>query len=403
MQILKAEGLIDEFVGNDLQAEFQLLKDEVEFFRAAAENARRQKIRDDELCKVIETSILDSFFQNQGMWYGEQPDFLKRLEQAFGKYGIQTFDDVDTIVKKIHDSRISDQLLLGLQHWQSQFFWLVMDREETRPVRTWFCELLNAADPDPYRIKLRKLLLRRAVPELVDEMKNPQALDSIAAVNLIMDGTRRSKYEDLPKLLAGGFWMKRKDFLSKAYLKYPGEFSVNYFLAVHCLGDGTSRRELDLEKAIEHLLICYAMEPECPGVLARLMDGYTRLKDAKHAMLYGDKMVQLFPEMAEVHFVFALHCSLLNLHEQAVASAKRSIELDSKFVSPYTLLCRIHLERKEFDQAMHFGNAVARARPENRTAKFWAEEALRQTRLARKQQPEQEDSDSDGLSTSKRR
>ena len=403
MQILKAEGLmIDEFVGNDLQAEFQLLKDEVEFFRTAAENARRQKIRDDELCNVIETSILDSFFQNQGMWYGEQPDFLKRLEEAFEEYGIKTFDDVETIVKRIHDSRISDQLLLGLQHWQSQYFWLVMDREKTRPVRTWFCELLNAADPDPYRIRLRKLLLKRAVPELVEEMNNPQALESMATVNLIMDGSRRCRYEDLPKLLADGFWKKRKEFLSKAYLKFPGEFSINYHLAVHCLGDGTPRRELDLEKAIEHLLICYAMEPECPGVLARLMDGYTRLKNAEQAVIYGDKMVQLFPEMAEVHFVFALHCSLLNLHDQAVTSAKRSIELDSNFVSPYTLLCRIYLERGEFEQAIRFGQAVVEARPENKTAQFWAAEVLRQSKLARNPEIDEE-SEKQSASSSKRR
>ena len=159
MQIRKAEGLFDESVGVSLQGEFGRLKNDVESNSAASELARIQRIKDDTLCNVIQTSLLDSFFQNAGMWYGQEPDFLQRLEDAFADYGIKVFDDIDPLVQKIHDSRISDELLRGLHHWQSQFFWLERDREKTKPVRTWFCNLLNSADPDPYRIKLRKLLL----------------------------------------------------------------------------------------------------------------------------------------------------------------------------------------------------------------------------------------------------
>ena len=120
MQIRKAEGLIDDSITANLQSEFKLLKTDVESNNAASERARQQKKKDDMLCEVIQTSILDSFFQNQGMWFGEQPDFLQRLEDAFGDYGIRIFDEIDPLVKTIHESRISDELLKGLHHWQSQ-------------------------------------------------------------------------------------------------------------------------------------------------------------------------------------------------------------------------------------------------------------------------------------------
>ena len=395
MQVRKAEGLVDDSIGKDLLQEFKQLKRDVEKQSETAELARQQRIKDGAFCDVVAVSILDSFFQNRGMWFGPEPDFLKRLEDAFGDYEIETFDDVEPLVQKIHESRISAELLQGLQHWQSQFFWLKRDREKTKPIRTWFCEVLDAADPNVYRTRLRQMLLQRDVPALVAEMQNPQALESLSAVQLIIDGTRRCKYEDLPKLLANGYWKKRYEFLSAAFLQYPGEFSVNYFLATHCLGDGTPRRELDLKKAAEHLLICNALEPQCPGVLARLMDVYTRLKDSDNANIYGNQLTQLNPKMAEAHYIVALYSSILKNHELAVSSAQRAIELDSQFISPYTLLCQIFLKREEFERAKYYGDAVVKVRPDHKSAQYWSQEVARQTKLA-KNKPASNDAPADG-------
>ena len=208
-------------------------------------------------------------------------------------------------------------------------------------------------------------------------MDNPDALNSLATIQLIVDGTDRAKYEEKPALIADGYWKKRRDFLSAAYLKYPGEFSINFVLARHCMGYSLNRRELDLPKAVEHLLVCYAMEPECPGVLARLMDVYTRLENVEQASTFGDRLVQLYPEMAEAHFIVALYSSKLGLHEKAVASAERVIELKPEFVESYTLLCRMFLARKEFDLATKYADAVIKVQPDNRTAQYWAQEVAR--------------------------
>ena len=256
-------------------------------------------------------------------------------------------------------------------------FWLDRDREKTKPIRTWFCNVLNAADPDPYRIRLRKLLLNWSTFEVVDEMQNPEALASLPTIQLIIDGTDRARYEEKSKLIAEGYWKKRHEFLSAAYLKYPGEFSINFVLARHCMGWGLNRRELDLPKAVEHLLVCYAMEPECAGVLTRMMDAYTRLKDVEQATIFGQRLVQLYPQMSEAHFIVALYSSLLGLNDEAIEAAKRSIELNPEFVESYTLLCRIYLERREFDLATKYAQAVVKVRPENRTARYWAEKVAK--------------------------
>ena len=386
MHIRKAEGMIDESISYSLRREFQLLKENIEQFSEAASEARAQRTRDQQFCQVIEVSVMDSFFQNAGMWYGEQPDFLKRLEVAFQNYGIQMFDDVQPMAAKINESRIKNELLRGLHHWESQFFWVEMDRRKTLPQRSWLCNLLDEVDPDPYRIKLRKFLLQRATFDIVAEMENPTALESLPTIQLIMDGTDRARYTEKPKLLKEGYWKKRCVFLNAAYLKYPSEFSINYVLARHCMGYSLNRRELDLNKAVEHLLVCYAMKPECPGVLARLMNVFTKLEDSEQAKIFGDKLVDLYPEMAESHFVYAVYSSMLGNNDEAIAAARRSIELDTTFVDAHTLICRIFLEQKEFELASRCMKEARKIMPESKFIQHWSDKVAQQIRQANQNQ-----------------
>ena len=232
---------------------------------------------------------------------------------------------------------------------------------------------------------MRKLLLENATFELVAEMKNPEALRSLSNIRLVMDGTDRAKFEEKPRLLKEDYWKKRRDFLNSAYLKHPSEFSINYLLARHCMGWGLNRRELDLNKAVEHLLVCYAMQPECPGVLARLMNVYTKLEDSEHAFIFGNKLIELYPNLAESHFVFALYASLLGNDEQAIVSARRSIELEPTFTDSHTLICRIFLKRGEYELASRCMKEAREILPESKFIKHWSETVSREMRQANQQ------------------
>ena len=291
-------------------------------------------------------------------------------EGTFAKAGLGgPADDSETVAVRVRDSTVRVEIVAALDDWAS----ITQD-----PARVaWLLAVARAADPDPWRDRIRQpklwqdgLALTNLVRHLPDDELSPQLATAVGRA------LRKTGGEAVP-------------LLRTAQARFPQDFWLNFELAWALHDVGRS------EEAIVFYRVALALRPEASPVhyaigmnlrdLGRLDEAIDQLEqtlasDPNFALVHNnlgitlmekgrlDEAIHQFQEAIRVDpkGCPAAHCNLgLVLRargqlDEAIRQFQESIRLDPKASAPaHTHLGHALREKGQFDEAIrHYREAI---------------------------------------------
>jgi serine/threonine-protein kinase len=184
----------------------------------------------------------------------------RRYLQAFQEYGIDVLAlRPEEAASLLEHSAIREHLVAGLDNWAVASYRPSDETEEPSHQVQRLSMVARHVDPDPWRNRLREKLLSQGAPDL-DELARSNSVEELPAATLALFGglatSRRGAKPSEPTM----------DFLRRAQRRFPGDFWINYSLAV-TLRLARPRR---LEEAIGFFRVSVGLRPQNPGLRMNL-------------------------------------------------------------------------------------------------------------------------------------
>ena len=283
---------------------------------------------------------LTSLKQNP-LWF----DFVKldsEYARAFRNYGI----DVEALEpakagELIWDRPIGLQLALALDAWAEARRYTLTSPVPAPPQDKSWEQLLaaaSAADPDPWRVRLRGVL----------EKRNREALVEVAAA-----GTP----DDVPALSLGllaralsdhGAYAQAETLLRRAQRRHPTSFWLNYDLAKTLL-----RQEPPLrDQAIRFLSVALALRPDSPAVYATLCGALADAGAWEEAAALCQEAVRVKADSAMLHLSYGNALGHQGKEEQAVPEYRKAIALEPECAAAHSSLGTALARTGRLDEAI---------------------------------------------------
>ncbi len=217
------------------------------------------------------------FTQGGGIDYLESD---RMYAQAFREAGIGSpHEDPDEVAKHIGRSTVQASLIAALDDWAAC---------ASADTRAWILAVARTADPDPWRDRVRDqanwadLEHLNILAEAVDIEHQPVTL--LAAM-----GTRWRRLSGDPK-----------DFLQRVHHQYPGDFWLNFELAL-------AHERDDPAACLAHNLAALAVRPNAAGVHFNTGIAYDHLKNFDQARFHFARTIQLDAEHAWAEYRLAIN------------------------------------------------------------------------------------------------
>jgi serine/threonine protein kinase/uncharacterized protein HemY len=201
-----------------------------------------------------------------------------------------------------------------------------MDKDEASTRR--LIDVLNAADPDPWRQRVREAIARK---------------DQSALANLVTSADLDQQPAATLTLLYSALWASGNDreqelILRRAQWKYPADYWINHRLGVDLIWRQTPD---DIRDGIGFMRAAVALRPQSAHSVMNLGNGYSALGQHDQAIACYRKAIELQPNCCWNNLGIAL--GRKGLYEEAIAAFEQAIKLKpDRITGAYAELSMIH-------------------------------------------------------------
>ena len=176
-------------------------------------------------------------------------------------------------------------------------------------------DVLDSADPDPWRQWLRDALARKDWPA-VDKLVHSADLERQPAATLSFLSAA---------LRANGKFLIEEPVLRRAQCRYPADFWINLRLGVSLIWLQKPNHVLE---GIGYSRVAVAVRPQSAPALMCLGLGYAFLGEHDQAIACYRKSIELDPKYGRAHSGLGLALWKQGKLDEAIASYRKAIELD---------------------------------------------------------------------------
>jgi tetratricopeptide (TPR) repeat protein len=260
---------------------------------------------------------------------------LPEYRRAFADYGLQAEARPPAETAALLRGRptaVRATLIAALDHW------LDLARREKSSEADWLEQVLSAADPDPWRQRLRAARRRgdrNALEQLAREVDlTAQPSQTVFLLDRSLDARGATDHS-----LA---------LLRRTQEAFPGDFWTNENLGMALL----DCRPPQLDEAIRFLTAAVALRPDSPGArvnLALALGDKGRLVEAITACR---KAIDLKRDYGAAYYDLGSYLSKAGQLDEAVAAYRKAVELKAYFAEAYANLGGALAAKGLFDEAV---------------------------------------------------
>ncbi|MHC4992453.1 MAG: protein kinase domain-containing protein [Planctomycetota bacterium] len=311
-------------------------RDRVDAFLAQLDDARRDR---EMIERIEELVIYGATHEDAESWLWME----RELRSAYRKYGL----DVDTmpreqIAERISRSPLAPQLTNGLELWVATVFHLATWGANPYPVADMmgWVDTLLAADPDPYRMAVRRLLydpdparkkgeLERLVSSPEFETALPTTLSWLASIHW-----RTGQIDQGVAVIR------------RALKLHPADPMLNFDCAYYLIA--AERRA----EAVRYLHRALALRPDAAGIWRSLGRELRELGELEGALEALDQSIVLQGDYAPSHVDRGVTLASLGRVEDAIAAHETAIVLQPGSALAHCQLGRALQQAGRLDEAL---------------------------------------------------
>ncbi|MEX2168352.1 MAG: protein kinase [Pirellulales bacterium] len=197
-------------------------------------------------------------------------------------------------------------------------------------------DVLHAADPDPWRQRMREATARK---------------DQSALANLVTSADLDRQPAATLTLLYAALWASGKEreqelVLRRAQWKYPADYWINLRLGVALIWRESQN---DARDGIGYMRAAVALRPASAHPRMLLGSGYRHLGQLDQAVACFRKAIELAPNSSSCYANLGGALAQKGLHDEAITAFEQAIKLEPNYSRAYTDLAMIHSNRPDAD------------------------------------------------------
>ncbi|HEY7313996.1 MAG TPA: tetratricopeptide repeat protein [Gemmataceae bacterium] len=312
--IRRAQGVLSVFGANvGLQRELEQRSKDVEMAQRLEE------------ARLLRTALKDGHFDSDAC--------VAAYAEAFQWYGLNTKNLNPMEAGELIRSRsIWRQLVAAIDHWASLL------GKPTNPGKIRLLAIARAADPDPWRDRLRDVL----------EGKDAKALEELVASGL-NDELPLATAALLPNLAAETPEIEQVVlYLRQVQQRHPNDFWINQELAA-CL---RGMRPPRLEEAIGLYMAAVALRPDSPGAHLNLGNALGDKGQLDEAIAEYHEAIRIKKDYAEAHANLGSVLQEMGRLDEAIAAYHEAIRINKDLPEPHCNLGTSLRKQGQFDAAI---------------------------------------------------
>ncbi len=335
LELKKAEGIVNESINPKLRSEFDEAKKSIQQLAGlAAERVEQRKLEQASELEIL--ACIDQFYLPDELErYFTNIPIIESLGSTYSNLGIEPGNDFQKIRDYVLQSPIKTTLLRALPIWQIK---LAQSETPDQALIDWIGELEKRIDQDPFRTRIRAIIKDKNKADATRELAKEESTDSVLTVYLC---SALKGIVDEPDFV---------QYLVKAQRKHPNDFTVNWNLAKSSdwLYSNLPRHR---QTAIQHMLVCYSMQPKNIGVMMNLSSAYVLDGTYDSAIEVLEKIVEIVPEFPLVYSNLATCYASKGDYDKALIYCDKVLGMTENAPNALVLRATILRERKEFKQA----------------------------------------------------
>jgi serine/threonine-protein kinase len=306
----RAEALLEQGTGRPEAAEraralLQVLDEEEADRRLLARVDKIQLVKVEQDSKVL------------GFGYrGAIPQYAEAFEEYGMKAGAVPPKEAAARIGQ-RPPQVQARIVGALDDWLSVIWWWEPGDAGTAE---WVEAVLTAADPDPWRQRLRRVLRTREQGEMqrlaeeVDVARQPPWTLMLVGMALRSRGPSRQ----------GVALMRR------AQGQYPGDFWVNWELGWQLDQDPDKT-----DDPVRFFRAAVALRPDSPLVRLTLANSLAQRGEVDKAITVLGEAIEVKPDMAVLHSNLGIFLNRKGDHDKAIGAYRRAIELEPDYAPAY--------------------------------------------------------------------
>jgi serine/threonine protein kinase/Flp pilus assembly protein TadD len=231
-----------------------------------------------------------------------------------------------------------------------------MDKDD--PLTRRLIDVLHAADPDPWRQRVREAMARK---------------DQTAMANLVTAADLERQPVATLTLLYSALWVSEKPHeqelvLRRAQWKYPGDYWINLRLGVDLIWRHAPN---DIRDGIGYTRAAAALRPQNAHPVMILGIGYKYLGRYDQAIAYFRKAIELAPKSSDSYTCLGITLGEKGLHDEAISAFEQAIKLSPQDESlandnlAWLLANSADAKRRDPDKAVKIAKRVVELFPSN--------------------------------------
>ena len=281
-EIEKAASVATPEIGPELEMEIRELEEAIRLGEAVALRWRNRR-QLEESCRNELFRLAEISNYPEDMALCKDHNLLPKINAVFEKLGIRPGVISHSAVERLTESEFRDDLFYGLMIWRREANARLDDKTLSRAearkfadIYLWISELIDAADPDPFRTEVREHILNARFGRVVELAGTENATSSLLSVHTVAMALATLEINRDERL----------DFLLRAQQQFPSDFFVNWYLPTYGGGPNNAKK---------FALACYSLRPESPGVLSKLGFLYLSEGAIDNAIETLEKLVKVAP------------------------------------------------------------------------------------------------------------
>ena len=277
--------------------------------------------------------------------------------REFAAYGIDVGElTVDQAATRIRNSSLRVRMAVALDDWASLC--------PNHKVVEQLVAIARAADPDPWRNRLREAL----------QKKDLRVLNQLAA-----GGDLAGQHPITVVLLAdalarAGNVSKAVVVLQQAQWRHPADFWINHQLASCLTQLGPPR----WQEAVRFFTAALALRPENPGVLLNLGVALEKNGQCEEALTAFRQAIRLRPDFAEAYDGLGRVLSLACPSDEAIAAFRKAIALKPNYTRARRNLGEVLMQQGKLEEAITAFRAAITVDPQDAPSHLALGDAMRQ-------------------------
>ena len=234
--------------------------------------------------------------------------------EAFRTYGIDVESlEPEEVARQLPVGPVRVEFVAALDNWAVARWGI---RPEQKESATQFLDAANAADPDPWRNRLRNALKVRDYKALKELQASPPLDDPMHPSEIILLRWLIVRRE---------VW----DVLREAQRRNPNDFWLNHSLAVHF----AEANPPQWSEAIGFYRAALALRPESAGVLTNLGNALKGMNRLDEAIAVHEQSIRIQPDYAQAHNNLGTVLAEKGAPDAAITAFRKAISLRSENAS----------------------------------------------------------------------